>query len=208
LPLVGRHLQLQSGSTFPNTYLPNFLIKLTYYFERPSKDSKLGVTYQLYHLPKTLTEWQKWPGHAHGRSKITLGRERSKDFPQILEATIGGRKSRPKGGRAKCGGIQLIFTIRKKWPAERRYRSDWKTRNSRDIGQHTGRRVRRWSYSIISLYIIKIYYIIIYNGTTVVYTVRRWPKRRYVAHYSNIIILTIMLQMPTAFSTVTCCTGL
>ena len=34
----------------------------------------------------------------------------------------------------------------------------------------------------IILYYIILYYIILYYGTTVLYAVRRWPKRRYLAH--------------------------
>ena len=37
-------------------------------------------------------------------------------------------------------------------------------------------------WSLISLPTFILYYIILYYGTTVLYAVRRWPKRRYAAH--------------------------
>ena len=37
--------------------------------------------------------------------------------------------------------------------------------------------------------------------------IRRW-SHKIIILYHNIIILTTMLQLPTVFSTVTCCTGL
>ena len=37
--------------------------------------------------------------------------------------------------------------------------------------------------------------------------IRRWSHNIIISQY-NIIILTIVLQLPTVFSTVTCCTGL
>jgi hypothetical protein len=37
-------------------------------------------------------------------------------------------------------------------------------------------------YDMIYVTIYYIFYIILYYGTTVVYEVRRWPKRRYAAH--------------------------
>jgi hypothetical protein len=37
---------------------------------------------------------------------------------------------------------------------------------------------------------------------------RRWSHNIIILYYYNIVILTIVLQLPTVFNTVTCCTGL
>jgi len=42
-----------------------------------------------------------------------MGRECSRDFRQILEGSLGGRKNRPKDWRAKRGRIEVNLTIRK-----------------------------------------------------------------------------------------------
>jgi hypothetical protein len=38
------------------------------------------------------------------------------------------------------------------------------------------------SCHVMSCHVMSYYIILYYNGTTVVYAVRRWPKRRYAAH--------------------------